>query len=154
MVTDSLWTCVHDVWRRSNIMIRPGVACVEIAVFEAKYHVVLPTSVRDYFSAADGTGDDMDEGLYRFWPLAEVQPVHDKLVSERFSYPDRYAYPDCFAFADHCINCWDYAVRLTKDPEQPAPVFRVTGGDQTGELMASSFREFMTRYADNPDKII
>jgi hypothetical protein len=152
--TDKLWIRVHDVWRRSNIVIPRGASANEIGAFEAKYGVVLPPDVREYFIAANGTGDDMDEGLYRFWPLSEVQPVHDVLVSERFTYPDRFAYPDCFAFADHCINCWDYAVRLTNDPTQPAPVCRVTGSEQPGEQMASSFREFMNRYADNPDSIM
>ena len=154
MAIDSLWTRVHDVWRQSKIAIRPGVSSMDIVAFETKYGIVMPEDVRDYFCAADGTGDDMDEGLYRFWPLAEVQPVHDVLVSERFEYSDRYSYPDCFAFGDHCINCWDYALRLTNDPMQPVPVFRVTGGDPSGEQMASSFREFMMRYADNPDSIM
>jgi SMI1 / KNR4 family (SUKH-1) len=154
MTTDLLWNRVHDVWRRSKIAIRPGATQVEISAFEDRYGVTLPSDVRDYFIAADGTGDDMDEGLYRFWPLSEMQPVHDVLNSERFTYPDRFAYPDCFSFADHCINCWDYAVRLTDDPTQPAPVFRVTGGDQPREQIASSFREFMDCYADNPNNII
>jgi hypothetical protein len=154
MSTDQLWIRVHDVWRRSKIVIPRGATANEIAAFEAKYRVVLPSDVREYFTAADGTGHDMDEGLCRFWPLSEVQPVHDVLVSDQFTYPDRFAYPDCFAFANHCINCWDYAARLTKNATQPAPVCRVTGGDQPGEQMASSFREFMERYADNPDSII
>jgi hypothetical protein len=154
MATDDLWDRVRDVWRRSKIVIPRGATTTEIVAFEAKYGVVLPTDVREYFITANGTGDEVDEGLYRFWPLAEVQPVHDVLVSERFTYPDRFAYPDCFAFADHCINCWDYAFRLTTDPNQPSPVFRVTGSDQPGEQMASSFREFMGRYAENPDNII
>jgi hypothetical protein len=154
MATDSLWNRVHDVWRRSKIVIRRGASQDDIAAFEAKYGVVLPPDVRAYFIAADGTGDDMDEGLYRFWPLAEVQPVHDVLVSERFTYSDRFSYSDCFAFADHCINCWEYAVRLTKDAKQPAPVFRVTGGDPPGEQMTASFREFMEQYADNPNNVI
>ena len=151
---DSLWLRVHDVWRRSKIAIRPGVSSIDVTAFETRYGVVLPTDVRDYFRAADGTGDHMDDGLYRFWPLAEVKPVHDVLVSDRFEYSDRYSYPDCFVFGDHCINCWDYAVRLTKDSMQPAPVFRVTGGEPPGEQMAASFREFMSRYAQNPDDIM
>lgn len=154
MATDQLWRRVHDVWRRSRIVIPHGATANEIAAFEAKYGVVLPPDVREYFIAANGTGNDMDEGLYRFWPLAEVQPVHDILVSPRFIYPDRFAYPNCFAFADHSINCCDYALRLTDDPTQPAPVFRVTGSDPLGEQMASSFREFMGRYAESPDSII
>lgn len=142
----TIWNRVHDVWRRSSISIRQGVTPNQIAAFEAKYSVVLPQDVREYFSAADGTGDDMDEGLYRFWPLADVQPVQET--------SDRIANPDCFAFADHCINCWNYAVRLTKDAAHLAPVFRVTGCETPGEQMAASFREFMERYATNPDSIM
>jgi hypothetical protein len=86
----------------------------------------------------------------------EVKPVHEELADTEwgFSYPDRFAYPDCFAFADHCINCWDYAVKLTRDPLQPAPVFRVTASDPPGEMLAASFRDFMASYADNPDSIL
>ncbi len=154
MATDPLWLGVHDVWRRSKIVIPRGVSTKEITAFEAKYGVLLPSDVREYFIMANGTGNDMDEGFYRFWPLAEVQPVHDLLVSERFTYPDRFSYPDCFVFADHCVGCWSYGVRLTKDPTQSAAVFRVTGSDPPGEQLASSFREFMGRYAENPDSII
>ncbi len=154
MTTDSLWNRVHSVWRRSNLGIRPGVTASEIASFEAKYHVALPKDMREYFFSADGTDDAMDEVLCRFWPLLEVQPVSDVLVSDRFTYPDRFAYPDCFAFADHCISCWMYAVKLTEDALQVAPVFRVTGGYTPGEQMAPSFREFMERYAENPTSII
>ncbi len=154
MTSDPLWNRVTEVWRNSNLAIRSGVTHHSIAAFERKYGVVLPADVRAYFLATDGTGDEMDVGLYRFWPLAEVKRVQEDLVSDTFEYPDRFAYPDCFAFADHCINCWNYAVKLSDDSTQPAPVFRVTASDQPGEQMSSSFREFMERYAENPDNIL
>lgn len=149
------WNRVIENWRRSKLAIRAGVSNSAIAVFQAKYDVVLPVDVRDYFLAADGTGDEMDDGLYRFWPLAEVKPVHEALAdTEHFSWSDRFSYPDCFVFADHSINCWDYSLKLTDDPTQSAPVFRVTFDDPPGEPMASSFLEFMERYADNPSSIL
>jgi len=149
------WNRVIENWRRSKIPIRSGVSTDAILSFEAKYGVALPANVREYFMIADGTGDEMDDDMYRFWPLAEVKPVHVVLKdTEHFSYPDRFAYPDCFSFADHCISCWDYAFRLTDDPTQLAPVFRVTGSEPSGEQMASSFREFMTQYANTPNSII
>ncbi len=154
METASLWDRVHDVWRRSSIAIRRGVTHEQIAMFEAEYGVRLPLDVRNYFLAADGTGNEMDEGFYRFWPLSELKPVADLLISEHHTYPDRFAYPDCFVFADHCVSCWWYAVRLTRDASQPAPVFRVTGDTEPGEEMAPSFCDFMERYADNPSHII
>jgi hypothetical protein len=73
------WHRVIEIWRRSGIQIRAGVSTDEIVAFEAKYDVVLPIAVREYFMIADGTGDDMDEGMYRFWPLAEMKPVHEEL---------------------------------------------------------------------------
>jgi hypothetical protein len=152
---DDLWNRVVERWRESKIRIRPGASVDSIAEFETRFYVVVPLDSRDYLTMADGTGDDMDEMLYRFWPLAEIKPVQEELAdTPHFKYPDRFSYPDCFVFADHCISCWDYAVRLNMDPNQPAPVFRVTGSDPSGEQMAPSFREFMTRYANDPQSII
>ncbi len=118
-------------------MIPSGVTEKEIVSFEAKYRVVLPLDVRQYFMAANGTGDAMDEVLCRFWPLMEVKPVHDVLELERFNCPDRFAYPDCFLFADHCTRSWDYALQLTNDPTQPAPVFRFVRTDQLNQAAES-----------------
>ncbi|MEK6260048.1 MAG: SMI1/KNR4 family protein [Planctomycetota bacterium] len=149
------WNRLIERWRRSNLTIRSGVSPEAITAFEAKYEVVLPTDVREYFTVVDGTGDDLDNEMYRFLPLAEVKPVHEHLAdTEHFSYLDRFAYPNCFVFADYCISCWFYAVKITSDPTQPAPVFYVTGRDPHGKQMASSFREFMERYAANPNNVL
>ena len=128
---------------------------VAIAQFEQRYEVVLPEDVRAYFVAEDGTGQDMDDECFRFWPLAEVRPVEDELdESGGVVYPDRFAYPNCFVFADHLMNSWLYAVRLTTDRTQLAPVFRVTASDQPGEQMAPTFRQFMSQYAERPGSIL
>ena len=150
------WNGVFETWLLSDLSIRPGVSEDAISVFESKHNVVLPADVRAFFLLADGTGDDMDSHLYRFWPLNEVKLVEDELSDSRHdtAYGDRLAYPNCFIFADYCIWCWAYALKLTTDPDQPAPVYRVTGGEEPGEQMASSFIEFMTKYSINPDDII
>lgn len=150
------WTSIIEYWGHSNLTIRPGISLADISEFEKKYDVVLPTDFKEYLQVADGSSDGhMDDGLYRFWPLAEIKPVHEELnESGGIVYPDRFAYPDCFVFADHCINCWLYAIRLTKDPVQSAPVFRVTADKTPGKQMASSFLEFMKRYANDPDSIL
>ena len=155
MASVELWHRITDRWRKDEVPIRHGVVSQEIDAFQAKYGVFLFAPVRDYFMFVDGTGDQMEGGLYRFWPLSEVRPVDEVLDdTEHFSYPDRFAYPDCFVFADHCIECWDYAVKLTSNPLQPAPVFRVTASDPPGEMMAPSFHDFMSSYVDDPDSII
>ena len=152
---DELWIRLIERWRSLGVPIRAGASSSAIVAFEQRYHVLLPDDVGDYFLTADGTDEMDDDFLFRFWPLAEVKPVRDTWVGTRPNqYPDRFLYPDCFVFADHCISCWDYAVKLTIEPKQPAPVFRVTGNETPGEQMADSFREFMSMYALDPKNIL
>ena len=151
MAFSTPWNQIVDRWRSSNIAIRPGVSPDDIDAFQNKYGVVLPVDVRKYFMTSDGIGDDMDDDNFRFWPLSEVKPVHEELAdTEHGIYPDRFAYPNCFVFADYCIWCWAYAVKLTDDPTQPAPVFGVTASETPGQQIAPSFREFMVNYAADP----
>jgi hypothetical protein len=156
MPTSDPWPRILAYWRHSNLEIRLGASREAIAAFETKYDVVLPYDFRKYLLLVDGSSDgDMDNGLYRFWPLAEVKPVSEELdESGGVIYSDRFEYPDCFVFADHCINCWLYAVKITKDPAQLAPVFRVTASKTVGEQLAPSFLEFMTKYANDPGSIL
>lgn len=128
----------------------------DVESFQLKYGVAVPADVLAYLLTVDGSSDgDMDEDLFRFWPLAEIVPVHEEL-DERGGvvYPDRFAYPDCFVFADYLVSSWLYAVKLTADPRQPAPVYRVTASQAPGEEMATSFREFMVSYARKPSSIV
>lgn len=154
--TDFLSGRLVTYWRKESLQIEPGVTTSEISTFQDRYKVVLPPSVRLYFETVNGTGDDMvGELLYRFWPLCELKPVEEELSGvDGFTYSDRFSYPQCFVFADHCMNCWLYAVKLTSDPNQPAPVFRVTASDPPGEQMASSFSEFMEQYLADPRNIL
>ena len=148
------WNSVFENWLRSDLMIRSGVTHDAISAFESKYSVVLPIDVREYFLLSDGTGDEMDSYLNRFWPLADLVPVREAWNSANVPFSDNLPANDYFIFADHCISCWDYALKLTDDPMQDGPVIRITGHDTAGEQMASSFRGFMTEYAVNPENII
>jgi len=150
------WRQVIRYWRRSGIVIRPGVSMAEIESFQLKHGVSVPSDFLQYLLTVDGSSDgDMDDDLFRFWPLSEVVPVHDEL-DERGGvvYPYRFAYPDCFVFADYLVNSWLYAIKLTADPTQPAPVYRVTASKNPGEQMFASFREFMESYAAKPSNIV
>ena len=156
LLTKNLWGRVVKRWRAEKIEVRSGADPDAIASFERKYGVVLPADVREYFATVDGMNDNnIDDKTYRFWRLEEVKPVEDELSdADGIVCSDRFAYPACFVFADYCFHCWDYAVKLTDDPAQSAPVYRVTFGEVPGEQMAASFREFMERYADDPRSII
>lgn len=150
------WGKIIDYWRGSGIVIRPGVSMAEVESFQLKYGVAVPADLLEYLLAVDGSSDgEMDNDLFRFWPLSEVVPVHVEL-DERGGvvYSDRFAYPECFVFADYLVNSWLYAVKLTADPGQPAPVYRVTASKDPGEQMSASFREFMESYAASPSSIV
>jgi hypothetical protein len=146
------WDRIIQKWQVDNIPLRKGVSLTAIAKFESKYQVVLPRDVREYFTTVDGTGDHLTEEWYfRFWPLAEVKSVHEILDARN---PDQFSYPDCFVFADHLVSSWVYAVKLTREPHQLAPVFEIHGGYPPSEVICDSFREFMSRYADDDKNII
>lgn len=143
-------------WAKLNLPIRAGATLDAIVAFEQKYQVALPADLAEYFQTVDGTGiNESDEHLTSFLSLAEMRPVHEWLDdSTGVVYPDRFAYLDCFVFADHFDSSWLYAVRIMSDPTNPCPVYRVTASNIPGEIEASSFREFMTKYANDPLSIV
>ena len=66
-----------------------AVSTPEAGRLERGHQVTLPEDVRRYFATLNGTGNDMDNDTYRFWPLAEVKPVYEVLAPSRgFEYPD------------------------------------------------------------------
>ena len=150
------WRTIVQYWRRSGITIRPGVSMAEVEAFQAKYGVAVPADVLAYLLTVDGNSDgETDDELIRFWPFGEIVPVHKELDEQAGAiYPDHFAYPDCFVFADYLIESWLYVVKLTADPEQPAPVYRVTADGSAGDQMSASFREFMENYAAKPSSVV
>ena len=93
----------------------------------------------------------MGTGMYKFWPLGEIKPVHEVLGED---HSDRYAYQDCYLFADWGAWCWGYAVRIVEGADASGPVFRVTGGLPAGEQIAASFINFIEIYLTNPYDVI
>lgn len=156
MTKTVLWRSIISYWRQQNLVIQTGVTVGEISAFEQKYEVVLPNDLSEYFQTVNGTGiDELDEHLTSFLSLAQMRRVDEWLDdSGGVVYPDRFAYPDCFVFADHFMSSWLYAVQITRDPRHPCPVYRVTASDVPGQIKARTFREFMTKYANDPLSIL
>ena len=150
----SLWSDLTTRWLQSDLDIRPGVSAQEIVTFEQRYSVALPQDLVDYFSFVDGMEDTMCADMFHFWKLEELRPVFDVLNGDDHDYPDRDAYPNYFAFADYMINSWDYAVLLTNDRQQRAPVRFVTGMDRPGNVADDSFASFMRRYCKDPNELL
>ena len=133
---------LKQFWSRQNIKLRRGAPEVELREFEAKYNVVLPDDLKDYFATVDGFDDsDSDENLFTFLPLAEVTLLDESWSSGTF---DAKSY---FVFIDYCISAHLYAIRLTNDLSLGNPV--VTTYVKPGEnpiQIAGSFSEFVQGY--------
>jgi len=156
MSVEQPWANIIGYWKRSGIDIRSGATPEEVGSFQRKHGVVLGRDVLEYFLAVDGSSDwAMDAEHYRFWPLAEVVPVHEALdAGDGKACSNRMSYPNCFVFADHLINSWMYAVRLSTDPKQSTEVYRVVPNGEVGRPISTSFRQFMESYASNPINIL
>jgi len=147
---DKLWQRLIQHWRSENVNVPPGADVETIARFEAEQGVRLPEDLRGYFRAADGTGDSMDGSLYRFWPLKELWRSADYLrnwISDVGPNVRR------LVFCDYCIDCWAYVVEVRPDAREAGPVYCLRD-DPLGELMAATFREFISKYLADPDSVI
>ena len=154
MTIMTLWAALTERWPRSGVTIRGGASPERIVAFERQYSVTLPPDVLEYFRFVDGMDDTMCDDMFHFWKLDEVRPVADVLREGDHEYADRDAYPRYFAFADYLISSWVYAILLTDDPNQPAPVRFVTGSDPPGRVAADSFRSFIKKYCDDPNMLL
>lgn len=129
-------------WREAGHGRGPPVSDAGVAAFEARYGVRLPEVVRAYFSMLNGSEDGqngpMDDHLLAFWHLTEVRPVADE-------YPGRFAAATpYFVFADYSISVHAYAVRLSSDAGQAAPVAVIY--DEFLLEVAPSFPAFLHGY--------
>ena len=150
----SIWSELTSRWVDSDLDIRAGVSTQQIAAFEQKYSVALPQDLIDYFTFVDGMEDSMCHDMFHFWKLEELRPVVEVLSAGNREYSDRDAYPRYFTFADYMIRSWDYAVLLTNDRQQSAPVRFVTGTEPPGRFADDSFYSFIRRYCEAPDQLL
>ncbi len=122
----------------------PSVLAGALDAFEAEYGVALPSIVRDYFEASDGTTPGGDAECFDFWPLAEVEPIaaYHGLGPGQVEHLDGW-----FLFADYLIHSHCFVVRLTPGPGGVGPVAFADGGPLVP--LADSFEAFLIRYLDD-----
>jgi hypothetical protein len=79
---------------------------------------------------ADGTEDDWQDALpFRFWPLAEIEPVEEEFSEP--THPDHSRYPGHFLFADYLLWSHGYAVNLNQPALGIGTIARVGGPCRT-----------------------
>src|SRR4051794_30796854 len=136
-------------WVADGLRLRPGASAEALDDFEARYRIVLPAALRDYFEAVDGMTEDLDgddwpwdSDTYRFWPLSALHPVGEVRTIDRGdpAWADHW-----FAFADYLINSHALAVRLGSDGADAGPVCLSDFGDVRIPI-APTFEAFLELY--------
>lgn len=134
---------------RQGVGLNPGASVDDLAAFEAKYHVRLPSDLREYFATVNGFGGSEywtdGEGI-TFLGLAEVKPL-----SEYWS-PDVADAVSYFVFANYDISAHVYAIRLLNTSGYGNPVVVVYDGKPVE--VASSFSEFVEGYLENNNAVL
>jgi hypothetical protein len=136
-------------WASHNVEINAGVPESALSSFEAKYGVILPQEMRDYFLSVNGMPPDVvDTEMIRFWMLEEIEPLPqgapDFADSNYIQNPQ-----SLFLFADYSIWAHAYAIRLSKAAGQTNEVFII--GHDSPIQVSNSFSEFVDRYLSNKD---
>lgn len=144
-IMNALLERLREHWQSQNLQVGSGASEEEVVAFERAHGVALPPLLREYVRELNGLANcDCDADLIFFWPLGRIEgEVRD--WSGRYGDQGR----NCFVFADWSISCHDFVIRLSPDPEAPAPAFVTYHSLQP---IAASFREFIERYLEgDPD---
>lgn len=138
-------------WSSHDVDINAGVSNAQLDSFESKHNVVLPEDLRDYFLCVNGMPHDVvDEGMIRFWPLDELQPLPQGAPA--FSDPSYIQHPESlFLFADYSIWAHAYAIRLGSVSLQSHEVVII--GYRSPVTIAQCFSEFVDRYLTDKDRL-
>jgi len=147
-------------WQALGVPVRTGLSPEMLGAFERRYSIRLPEDVRRFYTYMDGMEYGSTDGeLNCFWPLANVGSVPEKLAGFR-GVPDyggiESVLPDAdsyFVFADHSVWLHVYAMRLTADPSELAPVVWI-GDGRTWAPVAPSFWAFLEWYSANPRSLM
>jgi len=144
--TESILARVRERWVAEGATPASPAGVAEMAGFEERYGVRLPAEVRAYFGALNGMAEGWDAELVAWWPLGRVRTVAEEMAGHGSPMP---AASEHFCFADYSVWALAYAVRLTADPDQPAPVVVVRGMNDHVPA-APSFRDFLAAYLNDP----
>ena len=140
-------------WTATGIAHGAGASDADIAAFESRYGVVLPTDLRAYFATVNGTAVGaygmQDEHLLGFWQLNEVRSFAEILSGARATAPDA---GRTFAIADHSIWVYGFGVQLSDNPDAATPIVVDIGSPF--HRVASSFTDFIAAYLRNDNDVL
>lgn len=130
-------------WDQGSIRVETSASEKQITDFERRYDVVIPDDLRRFLIHVGGMKELLyDEEFYHFNSLPEIAPVTSVLPSLSSS-----EYEGYFSLCDYSICAYFWALRMTNERSDPAPVVFVREGPKrAGDLISASFREFLTNY--------
>ncbi len=139
-----LFVALRAHWAANEVEAASPATPSNVAAFEQRYNVRLPSDLRQYFLTLNGgiLGHEgsADNELISFWRLDQVEPL--ARVSER----------ELFAFSDWSIDAHVYAIQLSADATAPTPIYI----DGCGQLIpvASTFAEFVRGYLAGNEHVL
>jgi hypothetical protein len=148
---NDLLSTVAAKWRSNGATPNGGASAHEIEAFEAQCGIRLPSDVRAYFALLNGMDDNaLDADLINFWSLKRVRSVAEEFAHQEPAPPPANTF---FCFADYSVWCNAYAVRLSENGSEPAPVVAVYSGV---DLIPSSesFVAFLRAYVSSAPETV
>jgi hypothetical protein len=132
-----LFLALRTHWAASDLEPAGPAMPSDVAAFEQRHNVRLPSDLREYFLTLNGGilghGGSVDNDFISFWRLDQVESIVDSGVDRGL-----------FAFADWSIDAHVYAIALSSDAATPTPVYIVGGGRLIPA--ACSFADFVRGY--------
>lgn len=150
---------LRNRWRTQGVPLRPGASAAALHAFESKRQVCLPADIVHFYRTMDGMKYGSADGDFNyFWPLDEIESVPEILSGCRgipdygeigVMLPDAAEY---FVFADHSIWLNVFALRLSRERADRAPVIGICGPNWWP--VSDSFEEMLRKYAADPMSIL
>jgi uncharacterized protein DUF2442/SMI1/KNR4 family protein SUKH-1 len=146
----TLFDSLRKEWETQGIANPQLPTSLDLAAFEARHGIRLPTAVAEYFLRVNGTKEGRfgmeDTDLVSFWHLEQIETL--AVVSPGDPTP---AASSLFVFADWSIEAHAWAVRLSADVTDATPVMITYGPAQE---VASSFEEFLQGYLRREKRVL
>ncbi len=139
-----------DRWASHKLKCPLGVTTADVAEFESKYSVRMPSDLRHYFLQIDGMGGEgiVDNDFFSFWQLRNVRRVSEERAKLAMEYPEAAHY---FLFADHSILLPAFAIRLSDDSRAtPVALVWFEPGSIIIQDAFHSFSNFVACYLRDP----
>lgn len=141
---------VREIWTRWDVVSSELTNFNDIHLFEIEHKVKIPYDLFQYFLLLNGTRDEYDNNLIRFYSFKQFLPINKELV--KFQGTPNYKnivktlveHENCYVFADYSFHLSAYAIRLNKNDLGRNDIYLIQGSGYS--IIANSFTDFMNLY--------